>query len=83
MLAGFYRYAISRGHATHSPLPADEPKEPASAPPYIYRDELRRLLAVVDGCRKHAVQLQADTFRTLLLLRTEPAGDGKRPAHAR
>ncbi len=69
VLAGFYRYAISRGHATHSPLPADEPKEPASAPPYIYsRDELRRLWAVVDRCRKHAVQLQADTFRTLLLL---------------
>lgn len=69
VLAGFYRYAISRGHATHSPLPADEPKEPSSAPPYIYsRDELRRLLAAVDGCRKQAVQLQADTFRTLLLL---------------
>ena len=26
VLAGFYRYAISRGHTTHSPLPADEPK---------------------------------------------------------
>ena len=63
VLAGFYRYAISRGHATHSPLPTDEPKEPASAPPYIYsRDELRRLLAAVDGCRKQAAQLQADTF---------------------
>lgn len=69
VLAGFYRYAISRGHATHSPLPADEPKEPSSAPPYVYsRDELRRLLAAVDGCRQQAVQLQADTFRTLLLL---------------
>ena len=35
-LAGFYRYAISRGHATRSPLPApeDEPKPPTSAPRY-------------------------------------------------
>jgi integrase len=80
VLAGFYRYAISRGHATHSPLPADEPKEPSSAPPYIYsRDELRRLLAAVDGCRKQAVQLQADTFRTLLLLLY---GTGLRPGEA-
>ena len=31
VLAGFYRYAISRGHTTHSPLPADEPKEPSSS----------------------------------------------------
>ena len=69
VLAGFYRYAISRGHATHSPLPADEPKEPSSAPPYIYsRGELRRLFDAVDGCRKRAVQLQAHTFRALLLL---------------
>ena len=69
VLVGFYRYAISRGHATHSPLPADEPKEPPSAPAYIYsRDELRRLFDAVDGCRKRAVQLQAHTFRALLLL---------------
>ena len=51
VLAGFWRYAISRGHATRSPLPNSEPKSPPRTPPYIYsRDELRRLLdpATVD-----------------------------------
>ena len=28
-LAGFWRHAISRGYATRSPLPSDEPKSPA------------------------------------------------------
>ena len=42
-----------------------------SAPPYIYsRDELRRLLdpAIIETSRRGAVQLDAVTFRTLLLL---------------
>ena len=29
-LAGFYRYAISRGYAGSSPLPDNEPKPPKS-----------------------------------------------------
>jgi site-specific recombinase XerD len=71
VLAGFWRYAISRGHATRSPLPNSEPKSPPRTPPYIYsRDELRRLLdpATVASSRRGAVQLDAVTFRTLLLL---------------
>ncbi len=71
VLSGFYRYAISRGYATRSPLPApdNEPKAPASAPPYIYsRDELHRLFSAIDVCRRHAIQLDAHTFGTLLLL---------------
>ena len=70
-LAGFWRHAISRGHATRSPLPDDEPRSPVRAPPYIYsRDELRRLFdpATVETSRRGAVQLDAVTFRTLLLL---------------
>ena len=70
-LAGFWRYAISRGHATRSPLPNSEPKSPPRTPPYIYsHDELRRLLdpATVESSRRGAVQLDAVTFRTLLLL---------------
>lgn len=44
-LAGFWRYAISRGYARCSPLPDDEPRLPLRAPPHIYaRDELQRLL---------------------------------------
>lgn len=70
-LLGFWRYAISRGYASRSPLPDNEPRSPGRAPPYIYsRDELRRLLdpATVEISRRGAVQLDAVTFRTLLLL---------------
>ncbi|WP_136661881.1 tyrosine-type recombinase/integrase [Nitratireductor sp. XY-223] len=70
-LAGFWRYAISRGYARCSPLPDNEPKSPLRAPPYIYaRDELQRLFdpATVEISRRGARQLDAATFRTLLLL---------------
>lgn len=70
-LTGFYRYAISRGYATRSPLPAadEEPRPPQSAPPYIYsRDELKRLLEAVEISRQYATKLDGDTFRTLLLM---------------
>ena len=68
-LNGFYRYALGRGITTRSPLPADEPSEPESASPYIYSlEDLRRLFAAVEPCRRRAVQLDAPTFRTLLLL---------------
>ena len=70
-LVGFWRYAISRGQASRSPLPDNEPRSPFRAPPYIYsRDELRRLLdpATVEMSRRGSVQLDAVTFRTLLLL---------------
>ena len=67
-LNGFYRYALGRGLATRSPLPADEPRPPAAAPPYIYSHaELRRLLDGVETARQGAHQLDAATFRTLLL----------------
>ena len=68
-LNGFYGYAVSRGYATSSPLPDNEPKRPQSAQPYIYsRDDLARLFDSIDVTRKHAVKLDADTFRTLLFL---------------
>ncbi len=70
-LAGFYRYAISRGYAEQSPLPAseDEPRKPCSAPPYVYsHDELRRLFGAIDISRQRPVQLDADTLRALLLV---------------
>ena len=70
-LAGFYRYAISRGYAARSPLPApdDEPRQPRSAPPYVYsRDELQRLFGAIDISRQRPVQLDGDTLRALLLL---------------
>ena len=68
-LNGFYRYALGRGLATRTPLPADEPRRPAATPPYIYsRAELRRLLHGVEASRKGARQLDAATFRALLLV---------------
>ena len=70
-LAGFFRHAISRGHATRSPLPApdSEPRKPRSAPPYVFsRDELQRLFGSIDTSRQRSVQLDADTLRALLLL---------------
>ena len=70
-LAGFYRYAISRGYAVRSPLPApdEEPRRPRSAPPYVYsHEELQRLFGAIDISRKYPVQLDGDTLRALLLL---------------
>ena len=70
-LAGFWRYAISRGYTARAPLPApdNEPRQPRSAPPYVYsRDELRRLFGAIDVSRVRSVQLDADTLRALLLL---------------
>jgi site-specific recombinase XerD len=70
-LAGFYRYAISRGYATRSPLPPadEEPKKPQSAPSYIYsREELQRLFGAIEFSNKRASRLDADTFRILLAL---------------
>ena len=49
VLGGLYRYAISRGFATTSPLPTDTPKLPPPLSPYIYSvDELKRLLLATD-----------------------------------
>ena len=68
-LAGFYRYAISRGYASSSPLPDNEPKPPKSQPPYIYsRDELCRLFSAIETFQPYVVQLDKQTVRTLLLL---------------
>lgn len=69
VLAGFYRYAISRGYATRWPLPDNEPKKPPQAPPYVYsREEVRCLLDALELHHKRALQLDADTMRTLILL---------------
>ena len=68
-LSAFYRFAVSRGYASTSPLPDNEPKPPRSRPPYIYsRKEVRRLFGCIDASRAHGRQLDAQTFRTLLML---------------
>ena len=69
VLAGFYRYAISRGYASRWPLPDNEPTKPRPSPPYLYtRNEVRRLLDGLEQHGKRALQLDANTLRTLILL---------------
>jgi len=69
-LSGFYRYTIGRGYASLSPLPTIIPTRPITFKPYIYtNDEYHRLLDmtyILDKSRRS--QVQAGTFRTLLLL---------------
>jgi site-specific recombinase XerD len=69
VLRSFYRFAISRGFATHSPLPTSLPQLPPPFVPYIYStEELRRLVAATDVIDAPESPLQAPTVRTLLLL---------------
>lgn len=70
-LAGFWRYAISRGYSARSPLPLDEPKPAPRTLPYIYsRGELQRLFDPANAaiCRHSVTHLDAVTFRTLIIL---------------
>ncbi|MDD9998471.1 MAG: tyrosine-type recombinase/integrase [Rhodospirillaceae bacterium] len=68
VLTGFYRFAISRGYAERWPLP-ETVRRPPSAPPYVYsHEEVRRLFGAIEVSRRGAVQLDAPTFRTFLLL---------------
>jgi integrase/recombinase XerD len=59
-LSGFYRWAISRGHVFHSPLPLISPKRPITFQPYIYTlDEYRSLVQmthVLDESRTCKIQ---------------------------
>ncbi len=69
VLRGFFRYAQSRGYLSVSPLPTTVPKLPERFKPYIYsREELRRLLECTTSAQKRRFQMEAHTFRTLLLL---------------
>jgi integrase/recombinase XerD len=64
ILGRLYRYAIGRGLASVSPLPAQIPRLPPPLTPHIYTvGELERLLTAT--C---VLPMQALTMRTLLLL---------------
>ncbi len=70
-LAGFYRFALSRSHVSFIPMPPREaePRPPEVAPSFIFtRDELRRLFHAAGGGRTRCPKLDAETFRTFLLL---------------
>jgi integrase/recombinase XerD len=68
-LAPFYRYAISRGYVSASPLPTTIPKVPPQFVPYIYTDEdVQRLLNATTSYRSIHILLEPHTFRAILLL---------------
>jgi site-specific recombinase XerD len=68
-LTCFYRYAISRGHVSSSPLPTTVPKIPPRFVPYIYtHDDIRRLLNATASYRQIHILLEPYTFRMILLL---------------
>ena len=68
VLRGFYRYLLSRGYLTNSPLPVQIPKEPERLIPYIYsRAELHCLLQAAQK-ESHWCKFEPVTMRTLLLL---------------
>src|SRR6266849_1083364 len=68
-LGGFYRYALSRGFVAASALPTVRPELPPYGRPHIYSvGEIGRLLAATEVVRSPKSPLQAQTYRTLLLL---------------
>ena len=69
VLRSFYRYAISRGLCTNSPLPTNAPKFPPPRTPHIYStDELNRLLEATVRLQTPRAPLRAFSYRMLLLL---------------
>ncbi len=69
ILGGFYRFALGRGYVASSPLPKTPPKFPPTMTPYIYSvEEIKQLVSTCEQFRTPMSPLQADTFRTLLLL---------------
>jgi site-specific recombinase XerD len=64
----FFRYAVSRGHIATAPLPTAMPKRPPAFVPYIYtREELRRLLQVIES-HSRSTSLEPATLRTMILV---------------
>lgn len=67
-LRGFFQYAVSRGHITTAPLPTVMPKWPPAYVPYIYtREELRRLLHVVES-HPRSISVEPATIRMMILV---------------
>lgn len=70
-LAGFYGFALSRGHVSRIPMPPREaePRAPEVAPSFIFtHEELRRLFKAAGGGRRRCLKLDIETFRTFLIL---------------
>lgn len=70
VMAGFFRYAVTRCELKASPMPSFERKHSATSfTPYIFSDaELKRLLAAVPAASGPRSEIDADTLRTFVLL---------------
>jgi len=69
ILKGFFRFAVTRGHLSKSPLPMAVPKCAPTFTPYIYsREELRRLLDAIPSCYRNSSDLSPLALRAILLL---------------
>lgn len=69
-LSVFYRFAISRGHVSKSPLPISVPKRQDMFEPYIYSaDEVKALLAAAPSiCAHPKCIVDAECLETLIRL---------------
>ena len=66
---GLYRYAISRGHATTSPLPTEKPILPKTFSAYTYStNDFRLLLKAIDDSGRPQNQFTSLSYRMLLVL---------------
>jgi integrase len=70
VLAGFFRYAVTRCSLKASPMPSFERKRgAASFTPYIFSEaELKRLLTAAPAASGPRSEIDADTLRTFVLL---------------
>lgn len=67
-LRGFFKYLVSRGYLTASPLPEPPPRIPRTFRPYIYsHDELQALFNATDLLANSRSPLEPLTVRPLLL----------------
>jgi integrase len=70
VLAGFFRYAVTRGRLSTSPMPRLVCKRNVRPfVPYIYsRAELKRLIAAAPAATGTHTDIDAETLRTILIL---------------
>lgn len=68
-LAGLFRFALSHGYMTVSPLPTRGPLQPSSLIPYIFSHaELKSLLDATPASCSQYVKIDPIVIRTLILL---------------
>ena len=68
-LKGFFKFALSRGYCSYSPLPKTLPKVKSNFTPYIYSlKDIRKLLTWIDKLPVRAPQIEPETLRVVIIL---------------